>query len=331
MPRRADERGFLGRDHRAREPFVGPDRRSRTLAGMVAHAVVWGTLAERVARARRRRGVPVTPGVREVGEFRRRFLRDRLLAGDEIAPWVEEQLGREGPPASAYLRVPIFDDDIATRPLAGFAKTYADFLCQAAKRLREGGDAELPAAVVSEPLSLSYGPPGGSIGSARIRGDGVLAELKAVATILCDRLGGWREDEAVGFVLAAVAPPLDKLRATSRDGLYQAASRITLDCDPRLTRHEVADLYEDLRRRWLKGGDLLMTERGLALAAFTDRHWGSGVRWADLLALWNLAHPAGDELHYGRPLNQFATECRVFWERVTGEPWPGGTRTRAKS
>ena len=81
----------------------------------------------------------------------------------------------------------------------------------------------------------------------RIRADGTLARLKIVVASLLGRFDSWFEEEAVAFVLAGVVPPLDKLRAQARGGLYRAASRIRLDCDPRTAPAEVAAFYEQLR------------------------------------------------------------------------------------
>jgi hypothetical protein len=73
-----------------------------------------------------------------------------------------------------------------------------------------------------------------------------------------------------------------------------------------------------------------MEDKRLALAVFTEEHWRPDSSWSDLQKLWNSAHPAGDPLHSEVPLNQFRTECRVSWERLSGELWPGGKRAKRK-
>ena len=324
LPGRPDSRS-----HQAKELRIEPDRRSGVLAAMIAHAVEWGTLPERLARARQDTHVP-GPGFWEVREFRRRFLDEKLLPPDQIVAWVEQQAAREGRPAPAYLRVPFSEDDRVREAIADSQAAYAAWLAREAERLRDCDEAELPASTATLPLALSYGLPGERPHVLRIRTDGALAALRAVTTTLLGHFDGWLEEEAVAFVVAGVVPPLSKLRARTRRGRYRAASRITLDVDPRTTSAEVAAFYERLRRRYLRGRDRLMESRGLALALFVEQQWSPEVSWPELLERWNEAHPLGDPLHCTVPVNQFATESRTSWERVSGELWPRGTRRQAK-
>jgi len=322
LPRRPS-----GDSHQAKEQRLAPDRRSQVLAAMVAHAVEAGTVAERLARARGRTS-GAGPGFWEVRRFRELYLPDGLLVPEGVVPWVEEQAAREGRPATAYLRLPCHDADLAD-VITGSQEAYAAWLVCEAERLRGANAAELPSSLADVPRALVYGSREHSQ-LVRIRGDGVLAALKEVTTLLLGHFEGWREQEAVAFILAGVAPPLDKLRARTRHGLYRAASRITIDCDPRSTPAELAAFYERLRRRYLKGRDRLMEPRGLALALFVEERWSAQIPWPQLLELWNQTHPDGDDLHCRVSANQFATECRIAWERISGEVWPGGKRAKAK-
>ena len=316
-----------GDSHQAKELRLAPDRRSQVLAAMVAHAVEAGTVAERLARARGRRS-GAGPGFWEVRRFRELYLPDGLLAPERVVPWVEEQAAREGRPATAYLRLPCHDADL-TDIITGSQEAYAAWLVCEAERLRSASDVELPSSLADRPRALLYGSREHPQ-LVRLRGDGVLAALKEVTTLLLGHFEGWREQEGVAFILAGVAPPLDKLRVRTRHGLYRAASRIILDCDPRTTPAEMAAIYERLRRRYLKGRDRIMEPRGLALALFVEEHWSAQIPWPRLLELWNQIHPDGDDLHCKVSANQFATECRIAWERISGEVWPGGKRAKAK-
>lgn len=325
-----DKLGVGERGHTAEQPRIGPDPRSTALATIVARAIEKGSLSERAAAARR--GLPVPVGYNEIAEFRQRYLGGELLGEEQIVPWVEEQARREGPPAPAYLRVTLAAEDFASfgeLDLAASVQAYASWLQRTATRVEAGGEVELPEARTHPPAALLFGSPEESH-LVRIRADGTLARLKIVVASLLERFDSWFEEEAVAFVLAGVVPPLDKLRAQTRGGLYRAASRIRLDCDPRIAPAEVAAFYEKLRERWVKGGDRGMEERGLALAAFTEEHWRPDSSWSDLYELWNSAHSAGDPLHSEVSLNQFRTECRVSWERLSGELWPGGKRAKRK-
>jgi RNA polymerase sigma factor (sigma-70 family) len=326
-----DKFGLEERSHVAKELRIGPDRRSEALAKVVALAVAKGTLPD--LRWRTERGMAAAPGFAEVGAFRERYLGGELIAEDRVVAWVEKQLRIEGSPAPGYVRVPRAEVDLQSfgePAIAESAADYAAWLEGTARRVREGGEVELPEARTLPPLALSYGVPGKRPRIERIRGDGALARLKAVVSELLAHFDGWLEEEAVAFVLAGSVPPLDKLRAKTRRGLYGAASRITLDCDPRTAPAEVAAFYEQLRKRWVKGRDRVMEDRGLALAIFTEEHWRPSSTWSDLQALWNNGHPVGDPLHSEVPLNQFQTECRVSWERLTAELWPGGKRAKRK-
>ena len=324
------------RSHQAKELRIGPDSRSETLARLVAHAVEAGTLGERSWRAKlAEQGIaPLTaPGFGEVLDFRERFLGGELIAQDQVVAWVERQADREGPPAPAYARVPLAENDLAAfgeLALAGSAEAFAAWLEGTARRIRQGHDPELPQTSASPPLALSYGLPGDRAQIVRIRADGALTQLKLVVTNLLAHFDGWLEEEAVAFVLAGVVPPLDKLRAKTRPGLYRAASRITLDCDPRTAPADVAAFYERLRRRWLKGRDRSLKDKNLAMAGFAEEQWRPGASWDELRERWNERYPDGHALHYRQPLNQFATECRYAWERVTGELWPSGKRAERK-
>jgi hypothetical protein len=130
----------------------------------------------------------------------------------------------------------------------------------------------------------------------------------------------------VGFILSGAIPPLDRLRARTRKGLYAAASRILLDVDPRTSSKEVAAFYNRLRVGWVRGRDRPMSDKHLALAIFTDANWRGGASWFEFYERWNAEHTEGDELHSAVGAKQFAVECRDAWERVTGELWPGSER-----
>ena len=321
--------GLKERSHQAKEPRIGADLRSEALARVVALAVEKGRLSELAWFAKRK--LALAPGFAEVGEFRRRYLGGELLGEDQVVAWIEEQARIEGPPAPAYVRVPLSEEDIAPfgdLAMAGSRQAFIAWLERTARRARTA-EVELPEVRTSWPRPLFYGPRHAAQ-IKRIRGDGALAALAAVVNNLRAHFDGWVEEDAVAFVLAGVVPPLDKLRATTRHGQYRNASRINLDCDPRVAPSEVAAFYERLRGRWVTGRDRVMADKGLELAVFTECHWRPDSHWADLRELWNAAHPAGDALHSEIPLNQFATECRVAWERLTGELWPDGKRARRK-
>jgi RNA polymerase sigma factor (sigma-70 family) len=333
------------RSHEASTLTIGPDKRSDALAKIVAYAVEVGTPREQAFVASRPPGAEdmppsrqgevqpaapaYRPGFAEVQEFRERFFSGKLIAAEHIPGWVAAQLEREGAPAAAYVRVALQDEDV---PLFGelrlsrSAQAYAQWLAREAERVRQSSDCELPAGHPDSPLALCYGASGGRTEIVRIRSDGVLVQLKAVADNLRAHFDGWLEEEAVAFILSAAIPPLDKLRAHTRKGLYAAASRILLDVDPRTSSKEVAAFYNRLRVRWVAGRDRPMSDKHLALAIFTDHNWSGGLTWPELYERWNAEHGEGDQLHSSVGAKQFAVECRDAWERVTGEAWPNSKK-----
>ena len=262
---------------------------------MVALAVEKGSLLDLSGRAKRGYASLVGPGFAEVGEFRERYLGGRLLAAEEVVAWVEEQARREGA-ARARLR----PRAARSRRPAGLRRARPGGL---QRRPTSPGSSAAPAASARaarwscpsaqprERRRRSSTGPRERPQMVRIRSDGALARLKVVVTNLLAHFDGWLEEQAVAFVLAGEVPPLDKLRARTRRGLYTAASRITLDCDPRTAPSEVAAFYERLRQRWLKGRDRLMNPKGLALAVFTEQQWQPESSWPELRRLWNAEHP----------------------------------------
>ena len=334
MPGDADARRLPGKVGQGLEQgtrFIEPDARSAALAALVAQAVSAGSLPERAwhaAKATQGTAPARGPGFPEVTECRTRLLPAGLIDPSRVASWIEAQAAREGGPAGAYLKVPLTEAEQETLGQnGGHARaSYAALLGALAGRLAGEAEGELPATILEWPELLTYENPGGKPRLLRIRGDRELAFLKTVARSLTGHFDCWSEPEAVAFVLSGWVPPLAKLRARTRRGLYRAASRITYDVDPRTSPAALAEFHRRLRRRWVEGRDRLLGDKALALAVFADAAWQPGASWEELKERWNREHPPGDALHSELPTNQFATECRGAWERLTNEIWPQGSR-----
>ena len=152
--------------------------------------------------------------------FRQQELGGKLLEPQDIPRWVESRLQEEGQPSrpAPYMPIPTLNQgssawqDLLFKPLS--RQTFAAFLHDLAQVVETCPDQDLqmPQLVGSDPLALSYCAPGGSVLSAPIRADGVLARLKnAVSGMLglC-KITGWQEHEAVAFLRwlgAAAATP----------------------------------------------------------------------------------------------------------------------------
>jgi hypothetical protein len=309
------------------------DGRSAALAAVVAHAVEHGSLGEQLYYAdlaARQIHPHRGSGFSEIGEFRASHLPDGLISPEEVGVWIECHLVDEGPAAAGYLCAALGEaelGELGELPMSQSREAYARWLEGQAQRVREDPAAELPFGYAEGARRLSYRVPGDSRPHlARIRGDGVLAELHAIARSLCGHFDAWTFEDAVSFIVSGAVPPLAGVRALTRSShLYPAASRVFLDIDPHTSSAEVSAWYGRLRRRHdVTRQQPPMSPRNLALAVFVECNWHPGVTWAQLLAAWNVAHPEGDELHSSQDWRQFKVDCQRAWQALTGALWPGG-------
>ena len=281
-------------------------------------ATIEHTSAEAIAKAQ---SSPL--GCAALQSFRSRALGGRLTASpSEVGRWIEEQAAKEGPPAEAYLRVPLPDRPEGQLPAA--RAQFADWLIEQAKRLRDD-DSDEPALLHPEPpQTLAYAEHAAQPKTIAIRPDGLLAELKTLAVTLCGALG-WREAEAVVFVLSGRWPIYELRGVTQTSPVYPAATKIVLEVDPRSDASEVKRLYQ--RRRESLGitrEGQAMDMRSLMLAVFAEENWRPGLSWDKLRDRWRADHHQDegrlemDDWH----AKKFGRECRRAWSRVTGERWP---------
>jgi RNA polymerase sigma factor (sigma-70 family) len=339
-PTSLDDDGAAGstRSHKkSKEPqgkeARATDGRSVALAAVVAHAVEYGSLGEQLHYAKlasRQIRPHLGPGFSEIREFRRSHLLDGLISPEDVGAWIERHLADEGPAAAGYLRAPLGETDIGDfgeLPMSQSREAYARWLEGRAQRVRTDPTAELPFGYAEGARRLSYSVPGDSRPHlARIRGDGLLAELHAIVRNLCGHFDAWTFEDAVSFIVSGAIPPLAEVRASTRSSyLYPAASRVFMDIDPRASFAEVSAWYGRLRQRHdVTRQQQPMSPRNLALAVFVECNWHPGVTWAQLLAVWNVAHPEGDELHSKQDWRQFKVDCQRAWQALTGALWPGG-------
>jgi hypothetical protein len=218
-------------------------------------------------------------------------------------------------------------DDHGRLPLRISREAYAAWLEEEAQRVRQDPGCELPEQAADGARLLRYATPVDRRPRLeRIRGDGVLAELLAIAEGLRGHFDAWNVEDAVSFVLSGATPPLAKVRLRTRASrLYPAASRITLEIDPRTQPDTVKSHYQALRERYPGARDREMSAENLALAVFVECNWRPKIRWEEMLSLWNETHPEGDELHWPGDSRQFKTRCQRVWQQLTGASWPGGT------
>lgn len=168
---------------------------------------------------------------------------------------------------------------------------------------------------------------------------GTLAALKECASQLV-RQFGWREDQAVRFIVSGFAETTPKLRGRIEGGgAYRATARVVMDIDPRTSPDEVLQQYDRWRRTLgsLQGGqayaghDRSAKERTLGLAVYIEENWRCDMEWKELEKLWNEQHPSWrfpDDVR--DPTDNFANHARQAWTLMTGESWPKDYTQKAR-
>jgi hypothetical protein len=248
-----------------------------------------------------------------------------------MAIWIKKQAADEGPPAAASLEVPISAANPYQPTQAGAQgrSSYLDWLRREVERVAADPSCQLPAPSRSGPLTLTFETPSGRLECIEIRSDGALAELKRTATWIMDLHSGWDEAAAVTFLLTARVPLGRLQRASVREGLLAATSRIELEVSPGLAPREVAALYARYRRRFAKERDRAMTDKHLALAVFAERTVRSGDHsWVKLREQWNATYPKWRYSTADPQARAFSLQARTAWTRVTGENWADRRKRR---
>jgi hypothetical protein len=215
---------------------------------------------------------------REVIAFRRRYLKDGLLAWEAVEGWIKHESAAAGPP-SVYVETVLPDGHELD---AG----------REATRFMPPLDTVM--GVTTSARMLAYTRPGGTWTQqvptvARTS----LESLRHLSAGL-SKAHAWTEAQATVFVLTGITPYIDAIRMTTgrapiRDGVECGwGGRIVLTIDPALAPEEVADAYREARRH--QGVDKLrqISRRHAILGSWTfDRD----EPWADQMREWNSEHP----------------------------------------
>ena len=267
----------------------------------------------------------------QASQFRDEHLEGRFLPFKEMATWIKKQAAAEGSPAAASLEVPISAANPYQPRQAGAQgrSCYLDWLRREVERVAADPCCQLPVPGRSGPLTLTFETPFGRLERIEIRSDGALAELKKTATWIQSLHSGWNEAAAVTFLLTARVPLARLQRASVREGLLAATSRIELELSPGLAPREVASLYARYRRRFAKERDRAMTDKHLALAVFAERTVRSAdLSWAQLRKQWNTTYPKWRYATADPEARAFSLQARTAWTRVTGETWADRRKRR---
>lgn len=193
-------------------------------------------------------------------------------------------------------------------------------------------------------------------GKLLVKAGGDLDELRELVGRLIAAYT-WTETAALSFVLSGETPPLSKARAAiRRRAPYEALSRIVIEADARTSTREIASLYAQAHAKLHGEGRRKMSDKHIALALFGARHRGhlapggatvsfdspvkrgdhpnrrigavffedrapqTSPTWRQLLERWNREHL---KWAYATrvPVQHFAHDVRIAWERVTGCRW----------
>jgi hypothetical protein len=264
-----------------------------------------------------------------VDAFREQQLGGRLLAPEEITPWIKEQAAREGPVTGRYVTVPApAREFVAAMMMVAILRddtaAYARWLATRAEAVASDPTSELPFAATRGPLTLEYTVPGQGTSRIAIRGNGVLAQLKEIAFGAkgIGRLAGWTEQGAVAFILCGRIPTGRTTTVTTRFGAFAAAARVEIAVSANTPVEELVELYQQARAEVRGTLEREMDEKHLALALFIDELKESGLGWKARRQRWNERYPAWRYATESDPHGRrFALEARRTWSRLTGEPW----------
>ena len=243
-------------------------------------------------------------GLPEVVKFRQEVLGGRLLAPEEVKPWVESQAERERPAKGAVPRpVSVLEVYPAHKKDSEQWLTPEDQIVHQKNPPFPGENGWIHRVVIHSST-------------------GVLARLKDLAVRLCRRYPIWQEAQAVGFILTGMVPLVPKARVTVTFGV---GLRITLNLDPWLPVNEVAKIYSHYRQEFFPGqGGHPIGEKNLSLAVFVVENERPGATWGALMAEWNQTHP--EWAYSDRHL--FARDARASIERIAGRKWRLGGRSQ---
>ena len=251
---------------------------------------------------------------KDVRDFRRELLGDKLLSPESIPEWIRSHAETDGPPTE-LLQAPVDDERNPLTADEALALGYG---------------------VTWSRVKLYYSSPGSDVTSPLfVRLLGVLDRLRILSKRLRDSYG-WEQAAGVSFVLAGVTPPpfLGSVSVSTRlltQQQRQLGWRVTVSVTANpdwVTASTVAEIYRNAvrdeslyppakNRTGEPGTGRPMQEKNARLAVFAAEHYEPDKgNWKQLMTRWNAEHP--EWKHQDR--RAFAGACRKAYERVTGLP-----------
>jgi len=234
---------------------------------------------------------------KNVGVFRERFLKGKLLSGDKVEPWIKRLERIDGPP-TVWLDVPL-------PPGYNFQRDHKTGRVFTKPRLtipRQNGGRSLHL------RTLAYGVPEDCWERhVPTTNAGVLERLRQISVFLAKRYG-WQEAQATLFVLTGRIPLVSPVRCKVN------LSRITLDVDPSITPRHLADHYRRIRRKVLAKRTRSLSPKHINLAAFLAGR-DPGKKWEERLNAWNERYPCWKYDDVGI----FSRDCRQAKKRLLAQ------------
>jgi hypothetical protein len=248
-----------------------------------------------------------------VGDFRAEVLGGRLIEPQQIESWVKDRAETDGQPTE-WVTLPLNDD--GTVPIAGDLQPplKSEVIVDSFTRRYAGRHHDF----LRFPNSRMW------VAVQRVRAGGVLDWLRALSNDLAKRFG-WKEADAVVFVLAGGVPPVHKATWTVHEPWpwWKARRSITLSLPYWVTPPEAAEIYRSARNDLLRGDPKprSITEARAKLGVFAYQN-RKGHTWAELMDMWN-RWPHRDTTH--TDVRRFTRDSRQSFEQITGQPlqWEG--------
>ncbi len=254
----------------------------------------------------------------DVIRFREEFLRGQLLDPSDVAGWVRDRLDGEGSSMCITVELPpgvrVDLEGDSWRP------TLKEHLDETAFIGTAGTILSIPK---SREDILNEARDGAAVAqvSVFIRLGGALGRLKALAGSLSSNLG-WKEHEAVGFILTGDPPMIP----TARTQLfysppYKQPARIVMDLSAQTKVEDVKKLFLKMRSQTASGEVARfrryrqLTSERRALAVFLVKT--PDLSWEHRRVEWNLQYPRWS--YTDRP--NFRRAATGAYLRATGRIW----------
>ncbi len=242
----------------------------------------------------------------DVASFREEVLGGKLLAFEDIEPWIEQQRQQQGNP-TVWVTVPLPEGTdilrISSKPtLVELGKLHGRFATDLLPYLITGDE-------WVHYVPVRHGSPLGRL--YRI----VKSDLSKV----------WSEAVVTLFVLTGIVPPIPKARVRMFDPAFlpllqhcpnYIPMRIRLDVDPRMSKDEVGKFYAKARKQLFPGDDKPMSDKHLQLGVFLAEHGKQGT-WEATMDAWNVAHAEWCYTNY----RNYCRDAKRAYERITGRQW----------